>query len=701
MDMIMSNKGLDLIFEIGTEEIPARYMPNTLVQVKNLAAAKLKEKRIGFEEVKSYGTPRRITLYVGGIAERQEDLEELVKGPSKKAAYDENGNPSKALQGFMRGQNVALEDVFVQELSGVEYIYTKKKEKGAPTKEILKSVLPDIMTSITFPKSMKWGNKSFRFARPIRWVMPILGDELVEFDKDGILCSRNTRGHRVLSKGEIEINNVSEYFDKLRNEGFVIVDQDERRESIRRQCEQLARDKGGELMMDEELLEEIVFLVEYPTALIGKFDPEYLKLPKDVIITPMKEHQRYFPVADKSGHLMNYFVAVRNGNAEYLDIVREGNEKVIIPRLADAKFFYSEDRKLSLDSCVEKLKNVVFQETLGTIYDKTVRIKNISEYLAEALELMPADKTDLMRAAHLCKADLVTGMVKEFDELQGIMGMEYAMGQGENEAVANAIFEHYLPRFAGDITPETTIGSILSIADKTDTICGCFSIGIQPTGSQDPYALRRQAIGIISIILENKLHIGLAHLCSTAVKAFSDKGIVKGDVKAVKADILEFFKQRLKNVFIDKGFEYDVVDAVLNADFDNIYDAFLKIEVLSNWKSKEEFLSILGTFNRVSNLASKAVSTEINPELFTQPAEKELLGAYSSISESYDEMIEGQEYDKALKLLMTLKKPIDNFFDNIMVMVEDEDIKNNRLGLLKGLSNMMNRLADLGAIVIK
>lgn len=701
MDMIMSNKGLDLIFEIGTEEIPARYMPNTLVQVKNLAAAKLKEKRIGFEEVKSYGTPRRITLYVGGIAERQEDLEELVKGPSKKAAYDENGNPSKALQGFMRGQNVALEDVFVQELSGVEYIYTKKKEKGAPTKEILKSVLPDIMTSITFPKSMKWGNKSFRFARPIRWVMPILGDELVEFDKDGILCSRNTRGHRVLSKGEIEINNVSEYFDKLRNEGFVIVDQDERRESIRRQCEQLARDKGGELMMDEELLEEIVFLVEYPTALIGKFDPEYLKLPKDVIITPMKEHQRYFPVADKSGHLMNYFVAVRNGNAEYLDIVREGNEKVIIPRLADAKFFYSEDRKLSLDSCVEKLKNVVFQETLGTIYDKTVRIKNISEYLAEALELMPADKTDLMRAAHLCKADLVTGMVKEFDELQGIMGMEYAMGQGENEAVANAIFEHYLPRFAGDITPETTIGSILSIADKTDTICGCFSIGIQPTGSQDPYALRRQAIGIISIILENKLHIGLAHLCSTAVKAFSDKGIVKGDVKAVKADILEFFKQRLKNVFIDKGFEYDVIDAVLNADFDNIYDAFLKIEVLSNWKSKEEFLSILGTFNRVSNLASKAVSTEINPELFTQPAEKELLGAYSSISESYDEMIEGQEYDKALKLLMTLKKPIDNFFDNIMVMVEDEDIKNNRLGLLKGLSNMMNRLADLGAIVIK
>ena len=697
----MSNKGLDLIFEIGTEEIPARYMPNTLVQVKNLAAAKLKEKRIGFEEVKSYGTPRRITLYVGGIAERQEDLEELVKGPSKKAAYDENGNPSKALQGFMRGQNVALEDVFVQELSGVEYIYTKKKEKGAPTKEILKSVLPDIMTSITFPKSMKWGNKSFRFARPIRWVMPILGDELVEFDKDGILCSRNTRGHRVLSKGEIGINNVSEYFDKLRNEGFVIVDQDERREIIRRQCEQLARDKGGELIMDEELLEEIVFLVEYPTALIGKFDPEYLKLPKDVIITPMKEHQRYFPVADKSGHLMNYFVAVRNGNAEYLDIVREGNEKVIIPRLADAKFFYSEDRKLSLDSCVEKLKNVVFQEALGTIYDKTVRIKNISEYLAEALEIAPADKTDLMRAAHLCKADLVTGMVKEFDELQGIMGMEYAMGQGENEAVANAIFEHYLPRFAGDITPETTIGSILSIADKTDTICGCFSIGIQPTGSQDPYALRRQAIGIISIILENKLHIGLAHLCSTAVRVFADKGIVKGDVKAVKADILEFFKQRLKNVFIDKGFEYDVVDAVLNADFDNIYDAFLKIEVLSNWKSKEEFLSILGTFNRVSNLASKAVSAEINPELFTQPAEKELLCAYSSIGESYDEMIESQEYDKALKLLMTLKKPIDNFFDNIMVMVEDEDIKNNRLGLLKDLANMMNRLADLGAIVIK
>lgn len=689
----------DLLFEIGTEEIPAHYMPSTLQQVKDITARLFSENRIACDEINTYGTPRRIVLYVKNIAEQQSDLEELVKGPSKKAAYDQDNNPTKALQGFLRGQKAELADIFVQELSGVEYVYYKKQEKGKPVKEVLKEILPNILTSITFPKSMKWGNKSFRFARPVRWLVPILGDELIEFDKDGILCSRITRGHRVLSKGEIEIRNTGEYFDRLR-EGYVLVDQEERRELIRKQCEDLARAKGGEVLMDEDLLEEVVYLVEYPTALVGDFEEKYLKLPKEVVITPMKEHQRYFPVVDKDNDLMNCFITVRNGDNRYLDTVKEGNEKVLRARLADADFFYSEDRKLSLDDCVDKLKHVVFQETLGTIYDKTQRAVSISGYLAEVAELGTGDRMNLSRAAHLCKADLVTSMVKEFDELQGIMGREYALLQGEKEAVADAIFEHYLPRFAGDYTPETLIGSILSISDKMDTICGCYAIGIQPTGSQDPYALRRQAIGITSIILDSGMHIGLAHLCETGLRAFSEKGILKGDIKAIKKDIIEFFKQRFKNVMIDKGYEYDVIDAVINGEFDDIYDSYLKIGELSKWKYKSDFLDILGSFNRVSNLAGKAKSAEIKAELFTEKAEQELLQAFSGVNARYSEHVGNKEYGKALELMITLKKPVDDFFDNIMVMVEDEDIRNNRLGLLRSIADMMNRIADLGSIVI-
>lgn len=689
----------DLLFEIGTEEIPAKYMPSTLQQVKGIAESMLKDNRISFGEVNTYGTPRRIALIVKNIAEQQADLEELVKGPSGKAAYDQEGNPTKALLGFLKGQKAELKDIFMQELSGVEYVYYKKQEKGKSVKEVLKNILPDILTSISFPKSMKWGNKSFRFARPVRWLVPILGDELIEFDKDGILCSRYTRGHRVLSQGSIEIKNTEEYFEKLR-EGFVLVDQEERRSLIRKQCEELALAKGGEVLMDEELLEEIVYLVEYPTALMGDFEAEYLKLPKEVVITPMKEHQRYFPVVDKDKNLMNCFITVRNGDNRFLEIVKEGNEKVLKARLADADFFYSEDRRISLDDCVEKLKNVVFQETLGTIYDKTQRIITMSDYLAEVTELKSDSRKQLKRAAYLCKSDLVTNMVKEFDELQGTMGREYALLQGEKEEVADAIFEHYLPRFAGDYTPETLNGSILSISDKIDTICGCYSIGIQPTGSQDPYALRRQAIGITSIILESGMHIGLAHLCDNSLKIFEEKGILKGDIKAIKKDIIEFFRQRFRNVMIDKGFEYDVIDAVINVEFDDIYDAYLKIEEISKWKYKNDFLNILGSFNRVSNLASKAKSTEMNIELFKEKAELELLQAFSRINSEYEEYVDNREYGKALKLMITLKRPIDDFFDNIMVMVEEESLRNSRLGLLKSIADMMNRIADLGAIVI-
>ncbi len=690
----------DLLFEIGTEEIPSKYMPKTLQQAKVLTEAKLKEKRIKFDEVKTYGTPRRIVIFVNNISQNQEDLEEMVKGPSEKAAFDGDGNPTKALLGFLKGQNTTLENIEIAQLSGVNYIYAKKQEKGLPTKDVLKNILPDIMTSITFPKSMKWGNKSFRFARPIRWVMPILDDEVITFDKDGIACGRTTKGHRVLSHGEIEIKNTAEYFEKLRA-GYVIVDQDERRAIIRRQAIEIAKQKGGVAVIDEELLEEITFLVEYPTALIGNFEEEYLKLPKEAVVTPMKEHQRYFPVIDHEGNLMNHFITVRNGDDRYLDIVAQGNEKVLRARLADAKFFFDEDKKNGLDKNVEKLKHVVFQETLGTIYDKTERIKKNCEYIAAALNIEGKQKENLMRAAQLSKADLVTGMVKEFTELQGIMGREYALLQGEDSEVADAVLEQYLPRSAGAETPKSINGAILAIADRIDTISGCFAIGIQPTGSQDPYGLRRQAIGIISIILESKLHISLNDLFMNAYKPFEEKGVVKGTLEAVKTDILEFFKGRFKNALMDKGFEYDVLDSVVGAGLDDILDSYVKVSIISDWKKREEFNHILSSFNRVSNLAAKATVFDINEDLLTQPQEKVLANTVYEIEEEYNSYLKTRDYENALKLLMTLKSPIDQFFDNIMVMVEEESVRNCRLSLLSKITGMMNHFADLSMIVVK
>jgi len=689
----------DLVFEIGTEEIPAKFMNRTLAQLKEIAEKALLENRIGFKSLETYGTPRRLVLYVRDMAEKQEDLETEVKGPSKKAAYDSDNNPTKALLGFVKGNGLDLKDIYIKELSGAEYIYGRKHLKGMDTKEVLKTLLPDILTSISFPKSMKWGNKSFRFARPVRWLMPIFGDELVEFDKDGITCSIYTKGHRVLSEGEIEIKNASEYFDKLR-EAYVIVDQNERREIIKRQCEEIAKEKKGNIIHDDDLLEEIVYLVEYPTALLGNFEDDYLKLPKEVIITPMKEHQRYFPIEDENGNLMNNFIAIRNGDDSYIDIVRQGNEKVLRARLADAKFFYEEDKKVSLDQCVEKLKHVVFQETLGTIYDKTMNIMNNSNYLAEELGLDESQKNMLNRASYLAKADLVTNMVKEFDELQGIMGREYALVQGEKPEVAKAIEEHYMPRNAGDNMPGSLLGAIVGIADRIDTISGCFSIGIQPTGSQDPYALRRQAISIINIILDKKIHLDVRKLAEKAITPFVEKRIIKEEPSKVIDDIIEFFKQRLRNVLLDKNYEYDVIDSVLNVGLTDIEDAMLRVKELSEWKKQEDFLAIASSFNRVSNLASKAETMEIDSNILSEQAEKELYDSYMNVRNMFNEAMDRKEYHNALKALILMKKPIDNFFDNTMVMVEDQSIRRNRLAMLKTIENMMMRFADLSLIVV-
>ena len=690
----------NLLFEIGTEEIPARFMNKTLDLLKTASERIFNENRIVFDEIKTYGTPRRLTLLAKNVQDKQKDLESTIKGPSVKASYDSENNPTKALLGFMGGNKLKPEDLFIKELSGTDYVYAKKSEKGNSTQEVLKVILPQIITSITFPKSMKWGGKSFRFVRPIRWLMPIYGEDLIVFDKDGIPCNRYTKGHRTLSDGDIKVNNTDEYFEKLKS-GYVIVDQDERRKIIKEQIAEIAADKGGIVKTDDVLLEEVLYLVEYPTAFCGDFDKEFLSLPKEAVITPMKEHQRYFPLEDKNGKLMNHFIAVRNGDSAFINTVKEGNEKVLRARLSDARFFYEEDKKTKLEQSAEKLRSVVFQETIGTMFDKTNNIKKVSAYLAEKLDLNEKEKEYLERAAYLCKADLVTNMVKEFDELQGVMGKEYALIQGENFHVANAIEEHYMPRYAGDDIPSSTIGSILSISDKIDTITGCFSIGIQPTGSQDPYALRRNAIGIISIILGKSLHLNLRELLYTAIEPFTEKGILKDEKEKILNEIIKFFKERLRNVLLEKGFDYDILDSVLTVKMNDLYDAYLRVGEIAKWKKKDiGFLDIISSFNRVSNLATKCNEIKVDPGLIKLDEEKALMEAYEITKTKLEAAVMAKDYNAAMESLKYLKIPIDDFFDSIMVMVEEEEIKNNRLSILKLISDMMNIFADFSSIVI-
>lgn len=688
------------LLEIGVEELPARFVKTTLAQMEKYVSEKLNEKRIPFDEMKFYSTPRRLVLLIEGLPERQEDLEKEVKGPSKKIAFDEEGNPTKALEGFMKGQGVALEDISTKEHNNVEYIFANKIEKGRSVEEILKDSMPDMIKSISFPKSMKWGGKNLRFARPIRWLLSLFNDRVLEFNLEGIVAANITRGHRFLGSSHIEIDNIDEYFTALKD-NYVMVDRNERKEKIKYGCEKLAREKGGNLLFDEELLDEITNIVEYPTPMIGRIKEEYLDLPKEVLITPMKEHQRYFPVVDDKDRLLPYFITVRNGNEEYLDIVVKGNEKVLGARLEDAKFFYYEDIKQPLQNYVEDLKDIVFQEKLGTLYDKTMRVQKLAGKIGSYLEVGEETKKNIERAGYLSKADLVTNMVGEFSELQGIMGREYAAESGENEITSLAIYEQYLPRFSNDELPTTTAGAILSIGDKLDTIAGIFAIGIQPTGSQDPYGLRRQALGIINIILDKKLNLSLEELVDFALYIYVEENGLAFDYYKVKDEILNFFDGRIKNMFIDMGIRYDVVEAILGTDIDDVFDLKLRADKLNLWLDKEGLSEVLSAFNRVKTLAEKAETDEVKRELLVEEEEIKLYETFNSVEEKVKDSLNCKEYDKALDYMVSLKGPIDQFFDNVMVMVEDEELKNNRLGLVKQISNTMLLICDLSKIMNK
>lgn len=684
-----------LLFEIGVEEMPARFVGNTLFQLESNLSKLLKDNRIAFDEIKSYGTPRRLVLIVDGIQDKQSDLEEEIKGPAKKIAVDADNNFTKPAIGFMKSKNLNPEDIYFKVVGKDEYMFATIKQKGELSEDIIKEILPQTIKSVVFPKSMRWGGKNLRFVRPIRWLVTLLNDNVVDFDLEGIISSNVTKGHRFLGKSEITVNSLEDYLKKLK-ENYVILDQKQRKEIIKDQCTKVAEALSGTVELDEELLEEVTHLVEYPTAFYGEFDKDYTKLPKEVVITPMKQHQRYFPVT-KGGKLLPNFIAVRNGSDYRIENVKVGNEKVLEARLADALFFYNEDIKNNLESYIEKLKDVVFQAQLGSIYEKTLRMDKLSLDILDELD-MQEEKVHASRAAKLSKADLITGMVGEFDELQGFMGKEYAKVSGEDEAVCEAIFEHYLPRFSGDTLPQTNVGVALSIADKLDSIAGFFAIGIQPTGSQDPYALRRQALGILSILMDKKIDVDLKTLIEHALDNYIE---IDFDKSAVCANIMNFFNERVRIQFKDMGIRYDVVDAVISSDVNDVYDMYCRALALNNWLDRDELVEMLTAFNRVSTLAQKAESDKVDESLLKEDAERKLYSEFVDVKEKVEALISDKKYSVALETFASLRPVIDSLFDSVMVMDNDEVIKNNRLGLLKQIYDTMLKICDLSKIVYK
>jgi len=695
----MAGKVRDFLLEIGVEEMPARFLDPALAELKEKAAQALSSNRLSYGQINTYGTPRRLTLYVAGLADFQQSLETEVKGPAVKVAF-KDGAPTRAAEGFAAGQGVKVDDLIKKAVGHVEYVFALKREAGRPALEVLPSIATGLIEGLRFPKPMRWGDLEVRFARPIRWIVCLFGQDIVEFEFAGLASGRTTYGHRFLSKKPVNLASPSEYIDQMKN-NYVIVDTERRKEEIWRQVREVAAGEGGLVEENEDLLSEVNNLVEYPTALIGNFSADYLKLPKEVLVTPMREHQRYFPVVSQDGSLMAKFIAVKNGAADHLDIVREGNEKVLRARLADADFFFREDLKTPLAEKTPALKKIVFQESLGSVYDKTGRIGALAAYLSGLIGAGEQDRKTALRAAYLVKADLVTNIVYEFPELQGIMGREYAGRSGEGAAVADAIFEHYLPRFAGDSLPATLPGKILSIADKIDTITGCFGIGIQPTGSQDPYALRRQALGISHIILEGDFTISLEQLVEAAYKGYEGKVQFKHSLAKVKEDVAEFFKQRLKGILSDRGYSYDTVEAVLASGYDDFRDVLLRAGALAGFRQDPDFNNLITAFNRANNLSKNTPPGRVEPSLLEDPAEKELYHCLSGVKAKSEAYLQKQDYHSLLAAIATLREPLDKFFNSVMVMVDQKEIRENRLSLLANLAAMVKQTADLTRVVVE
>ena len=679
----------DLLFEIGAEEIPAGFMPNILGQLKQLAETKLNDAHLPFESIATYGTPRRLALIVKGLADTSAEISERHKGPSASIAYDADGNATKAAIGFARGKGLDVADLVVED----GYIYAETKTAGVPAKDIVTDMLPQLITGLNFPKSMHWGNLDAKFVRPVRWLVALLDEEVIPVEFATVQSGNVSRGHRFLGADEITIKNAASYVDTLK-ENFVMVDQDARRELISKQLHDIAASKNASIVWDDDLLEEINYLVEWPTALCGGFEESYLALPDAAIITPMKDHQRYFPLVDQDGKLLPMFLTVRNGSDHSIEVVQAGNERVLRARLDDAKFFFNEDRKKPLIDRQDGLTKIVFQEGLGNLADKTERLLTLGRVFSEECELHEDARVVLERATELAKTDLTTGMVTEFTELQGVMGKEYALLDGESPEVAEAIFEQYLPRFAGDVLPQTEAGKVLSIIDKIDNIVATFSRGLIPTGSQDPYALRRQTIGILNILLGSEWNISLRPII---VESMNLLNVPTDKQDELLGQVEEFITMRLKNIFLDREVPHHVIDLLLSNNELSVADAEGLVKALLANRIDEN-VELVQAFTRMYNLVKDVTYTGVDESLLKEDAERALYEMATKASEASIDAWDKNDYDAVVAVPATLVPGINKFFEDVMVMDKDEAIKANRLQLVRLAYSVMAIIGDISAL---
>lgn len=689
----------NLLLEIGLEEMPAHVVWPSIKQLEEKVSKFLAENSLTFESIETFSTPRRLAIRVTNIPDRQEDVQEEVKGPAKKIALDAEGNWSKAAEGFVRGQGLTTDAITFRELNGVEYVYVTKYIHGKESKEVLIGLL-DVVKSMNFPTMMHWGDTMFEYVRPIHWIIALLDEEVIPFELLDVQTGRTTEGHRFLGD-QVELADPSEYEAKL-EEQFVIADAHKRQQMIVAQIEEIAEKNNWVIDLDPDLLEEVTNLVEYPTAFVGDFEERFLSVPEEVLVTSMKEHQRYFEVRNQAGMLLPHFISVRNGNSVKLDNVIKGNQKVLAARLEDGEFFFEEDKKLSIDDCVEKLKNVTFHEKIGSMYKKMQRVGLISQVIGKRIGLSEEELTDLQRASEIYKFDLVTNMVGEFPELQGIMGEKYALLKGEKPAVATAIREHYLPISAEGNLPQTTIGAVLAIADKIDSVLGFFAVGMIPSGSNDPYALRRQTYGIVRIVEAQGWTFPFTDMQGAIVDAINEDVLDYGiHFNRDQKEFIEFFKGRIRQRLQMYNVRHDIIDAVVDSHQDDLVQVFNTAKILDQHLTDEHFKEAMEALTRVINLTKKVdpsvITFKVDQKLFENDTEKEL---YDAVKEAEDEFA-NQSMAENYQTLTNLRPVIERYFNETMIMVDDEKVRDNRLNQLAIIARMANALASLDKIITK
>jgi glycyl-tRNA synthetase beta chain len=683
----------EFLLEIGTEEIPARFIPPVLEEMAATFKRLLEQERLAVGEVLTWGTPRRLALVAREVAEAQAEVTEEVIGPPKAVAFDAAGQPTPAALGFAKNQGVAVTDLIEVDTPRGVYLAVSKRTAGRPAAERLQEVLPGFILGLSFPKSMRWGSLSITFARPIHWILARLGSEVVSFPLGDVKSGGVTYGHRFLAPQAMQVADAAGYVAALR-QAQVIVDPAERRAYLEAELAKAAAQVGGEVVPNPGLLEENTFLVEYPSVVCGNFEDKFLALPDEVLITSMREHQRYFSLRGKDGRLLPHFLAVNNTLARDPDLVRQGHEWVLRARLSDAMFFYHEDAKVPLENRVAALKGVVFHSLLGTSYEKMERFRELAAFLAG--RLAPDLAEVVRRAATLCKADIVTEMVGEFPSLQGVMGAKYALLSGEPPAVATAIFTHYLPRHADDQLPEDLIGALVGLADRLDTICGCFGVGLSPTGTADPYGLRRHALAVIRLLRKEELHLDLPEVVGESLNLLKDK--ISRTPEETALEVLDFFQTRLQHLLLGEGFDHETVAAVLTAGGGDLVEAADKVRALEEVRRSPDFPALAVAFKRVINISRGTEPGEVNPLLFEYPEENLLYEATGLMEVDVDAALAQRDYPAVCRALAKLRGPVDAFFDRVMVMAEDERLRRNRLALLERISRTFLTMADFSRI---